>query len=171
MFVIAFTSDASALLYSGYLGGKENDFGYGIAVDASGDAYVVGQTLSTNFPTFNAPQTFRNGTNDAFLTKIILTPEPPAIASQPGDQTVEVGSSVTFSVYGNVTGPEPYFYQWQKDGTNLVNGTNLLSGASVITSGSTNDTLILSNVQTNNNGFYYVIVTNYGGAVTSVWAP
>ncbi|MGO9586784.1 MAG: immunoglobulin domain-containing protein [Limisphaerales bacterium] len=170
VFVIAFTSDASALLYSGYLGGKENDFGYGIAVDASGDAYVVGQTLSTNFPTFNAPQTFRNGTNDAFLTKIILTPGPPAITSQPGDQTVEVGSSVTFSVYGNVTGPEPYFYQWQKDGTNLVNGTNLLSGASVITSGSTNDTLILSNVQTNNNGFYYVVVTNYGGAVTSVWA-
>ena len=37
-----------------------------------GNAYVVGQTSSTNFPTLNAFQTFLNGTNDTFLAKILL---------------------------------------------------------------------------------------------------
>jgi hypothetical protein len=39
------------LSYSTYLGGTGNDYGYGIAVDGSGNAYVTGQTYSTNFPT------------------------------------------------------------------------------------------------------------------------
>ncbi len=168
VFVIAFTNDASAMLYSGYLGGKDNDYGYGIAVDANDNAYVVGQTLSTNFPSFNGPFTTRNGTNDAFLTQILMNPEPPTITTDLPDQIVSVGSSVTFSVSGGVNGPGPYFYQWQKDDVNLANGTNLLSGANVITSGATNDTLVISNVQTNNSGFYQVVVTNYGGTVTSI---
>jgi Beta-propeller repeat len=71
-FIIGFNADATALSYSTYLGGKGDDYGYGIAVDPAGNAYVVGITSSTNFPTLNAPQTFRNGTNDAFLAKIIL---------------------------------------------------------------------------------------------------
>ena len=71
-FVIAFNSDASALLYSTYLGGNANDFGYGIAVDASDSAYIVGQTLSANFPTLGARQKTLNGPNDAFLAKITL---------------------------------------------------------------------------------------------------
>jgi hypothetical protein len=70
-FVIAFTNDCSSLLYSTYLGGKGNDYAYNIAVDpATGNAFVVGQTASTNFPTLNAGQPFRNGTNDAFLVEI-----------------------------------------------------------------------------------------------------
>ena len=77
VFVTAFKSDGSALLYSTYLGGSADDFGYGIAVDAAGNAYVTGQTLSTNFPSFNARQTTLNGTNDAFLIKILpATPTP-----------------------------------------------------------------------------------------------
>jgi hypothetical protein len=71
VFVTAFNADATALLYSGYLGGKANDYGYGIAVDPAGNVYVVGQTASTDFPTTNAFQTFRNGPGDAFLTKIV----------------------------------------------------------------------------------------------------
>lgn len=72
VFVIVFDPDASALLYSTYLGGRKNDFGYGIAVDSSDSAYIVGRTDSTNFPAFNAYQKMLNGTNDAFLTKIII---------------------------------------------------------------------------------------------------
>ncbi|MGD0252081.1 MAG: SBBP repeat-containing protein [Verrucomicrobiota bacterium] len=79
VFVIAFNTNATALFYSALLGGASDDFGYGIAVDPLGNAYIVGQTLSTNFPTLDAPQTTRNGTNDAFLAKILLTIPSPVL--------------------------------------------------------------------------------------------
>jgi len=82
VFVTALNSNATSLLYSIRLGGKDDDFGYGIAVDPLGNAYVVGQTRSTNFPALNGYQTFRNGTNDTFLAKIYLTPPAiPALAA------------------------------------------------------------------------------------------
>jgi hypothetical protein len=58
-----------SLVYSTYLGGNDNDFGRGIAVDASGNAYVVGQTLSTNFPLLGAYQGDQPG-EDVFLAKL-----------------------------------------------------------------------------------------------------
>ena len=73
-FVIAFGPNAGSVLYSGYLGGAGDDFGNGIAVDAVGSAYVVGQTLSANFPTNNARQAALNGPSDAFLAKIFMDP-------------------------------------------------------------------------------------------------
>lgn len=84
VFVTVFTNDASSMLYSVELGGAGNDYGFGIAVDPLGNAYVVGRTLSGNFPVTNAPTGFyrpgnvhyrkRYGTNDAFLAKISLEP-------------------------------------------------------------------------------------------------
>jgi hypothetical protein len=57
--------------YSTYLGGSGNDQGIGIAVDAAGNAYVAGNTTSTNFPTTaGAFQTTNQGSHDAFVTKL-----------------------------------------------------------------------------------------------------
>jgi uncharacterized protein (TIGR03437 family) len=50
-FVAKLSPDGAALVYSTYLGGKEIDFGNGIAVDAAGAAYVTGVTYSEDFPT------------------------------------------------------------------------------------------------------------------------
>jgi hypothetical protein len=49
-FISKISSDGSTLLYSTYLGGENQDVANGIAVDAYGDAYVTGTTLSPHFP-------------------------------------------------------------------------------------------------------------------------
>jgi len=74
-FVTKLTPDGSQLAYSTYLGGKSHEFTGGIAVDASGDAYVTGNTSSSDFPTRNAFGSYHppNGTNDginAFVTEL-----------------------------------------------------------------------------------------------------
>ncbi|MEJ2558931.1 MAG: SBBP repeat-containing protein [Anaerolineae bacterium] len=57
--------------YSTYLGGTGSDTGYAIALDDSGDAYVTGETASTDFPTANPFQAANAGEQDAFVTKVI----------------------------------------------------------------------------------------------------
>ena len=44
----------TALLYSTYLGGSDDERANGIAVDSGGNAYITGYTRSPNFPTVNA---------------------------------------------------------------------------------------------------------------------
>ncbi|AGY59190.1 hypothetical protein GKIL_2944 [Gloeobacter kilaueensis JS1] len=62
------------LSYSTYLGGTNDDYGYGIALDTSGNAYVTGETSSTDFPI--TPGVVQNQSNvitsakDAFVTKL-----------------------------------------------------------------------------------------------------
>jgi len=59
------------LVYSTYLGGSGDDFGFGIAVDAAGNAYVTGFTWSSDFPVLNAIQPLHGGgSTDAFVTKL-----------------------------------------------------------------------------------------------------
>jgi len=57
------------LVYSTYLGGSVGDFGYGIAVDSSGSAYVTGFTESPDFPTTN-PLQGDSGFGGVFVTKL-----------------------------------------------------------------------------------------------------
>ena len=69
-FVAALNPQGTALLYSTYLGGSQSDGGAGIAVDSNKNAYVTGQTASSNFPTASATQTTLGGGNDAFVTEL-----------------------------------------------------------------------------------------------------
>ena len=73
-FVAKLAAGGSTLVYSTYLGGKSVDEGFGIAVDGSGDAYITGNTQSTNFPT--TPDAFQSslaGAVSAFVTKLNAT--------------------------------------------------------------------------------------------------
>ncbi|MGB2898763.1 MAG: SBBP repeat-containing protein, partial [Candidatus Acidiferrum sp.] len=73
-FVAKLDPTGSALVYSTFLGGTMNDFGNGIAVDASGNAYVTGSTNSVNFPTKNPFQAaFGGGGSDVFVAKLDTT--------------------------------------------------------------------------------------------------
>jgi hypothetical protein len=137
VFVTAFNPDASALLYSTLLGGQQYDAGYSIAVDPAGNAYVVGQTYSTNFATPGAFQTFRNGTNDAFLAKILLQSQPMLAIAVSGGTNV----ALTWPAF------EPEFIL--ESNTNLIS-TNWLAvpqtpvptnGSMTVTLPATNDDL------------------------------
>jgi hypothetical protein len=58
------------LSYSSYLGGTGFDNGNAIAVDSSGNAYVTGQTATSDFPTTVGAFQTTYGGGDAFITKI-----------------------------------------------------------------------------------------------------
>jgi hypothetical protein len=70
-FVAKLDPTGSALVYSTYLGGFSDDTGYGIALDGSGNAYVAGDTASSDFPTTaGAFQAAKKGGYDGFVTKL-----------------------------------------------------------------------------------------------------
>jgi hypothetical protein len=47
-------ADGHPLVYSTFLGGSNDDQAYAVTIDRDGNAYVAGQTSSTNFPVLNA---------------------------------------------------------------------------------------------------------------------
>jgi hypothetical protein len=70
-FVSKLNAAGSELIYSTYLGGNDLEEGFGIAVDALGNAYITGDTNSLNFPTTSgAFQTVAGGGGDSFVTKL-----------------------------------------------------------------------------------------------------
>jgi hypothetical protein len=70
-FVTKLNTTGSELAYSTFLGGGGMDSGYDIAVDATGAAYITGNTYSIDFPTtLGAFQTASGGYHDAFITKL-----------------------------------------------------------------------------------------------------
>ncbi len=69
-FVAKLNAGGGSLAYSTYLGGSGSDNGNGIGVDSNGNAYVVGFTSSTDFPTQFPLQASLAGTNNAFVTGI-----------------------------------------------------------------------------------------------------
>lgn len=67
-------SGTSSLIYSTYIAGTGGEYGNGVAADAAGNAYVAGQTDSTDFPTANPLQSApSNAVGTAFLTRIDTT--------------------------------------------------------------------------------------------------
>jgi len=103
-FVTAIKSDGSDFLYSTYLGGSGNDFANGIALDLEANAWIVGQTFSTDFPTTTAPQSFA-GPSEAFIAKI-------SAASSLVDVTFQtVPSGIPLYVDG-ATNATPITFHW-----------------------------------------------------------
>jgi hypothetical protein len=111
VFAVKLTS-SGATAYLKVWGGSDSDFGSGIAVDAAGNAYVVGSTASTDYPVLNAfqnslapPLPHSTGTADAFVTR--LDPQGSIIYSTYlGGGDSDSASAVAIDSFGNtyVTG-------------------------------------------------------------------
>ena len=114
-FVTAINANGSAYLYSTYIGGRSDDAAVGIEVDSASNAYVVGDTASTNFPVINAGGSSFNGTNDAFLLKIQWQTPPSEL---PSLTVSAVGNNVQVSWAAVV--PE-----FTLESTTNLSGTNL----------------------------------------------
>lgn len=104
-FVAKLNADGTALLYSTFLGGAGNDYGTALAVDAFGDAHVVGRSFSSNFPvTLGAFQSAKGHSDpvvsNAFITKVVSTGGSLAYSSYLGGRwclTAGVFSCFSFS--------------------------------------------------------------------------
>ncbi len=69
-FVLKLNAAGNSLTFSTYLGGAGQETGYGVALDSQGNAYVTGDTNSSNFPTKTPFQVSNNGGQDAFVVKM-----------------------------------------------------------------------------------------------------
>src|SRR5207253_16724 len=70
VFVTKLNPSGSAIVYSTYLGGNDQEEGLDIAADAMGNAYATGWTYSKNFPVKNALQATNLGFSNVFVVKL-----------------------------------------------------------------------------------------------------
>ena len=74
VFVVKLNSAGSALKYSTFLGGQDDDSGHDISLDGSGNVHVVGETRSSDFPTAAGVfDEIHNGLYDVFIAKLNST--------------------------------------------------------------------------------------------------
>ena len=107
-FVAKVRADGTVFDYAGYIGGELADAGNGIAVDAAGQAHVVGNTRSTEatFPVSRGPDLTHNGVQDVFAAKVDAAGAALIYAGYIGGDSIDSGNAVALDEHGNahVTG-------------------------------------------------------------------
>jgi hypothetical protein len=105
-FVTKLNATGTALEYSTYLGGSGKDYGYGIALDPSGDAFIVGTTTSSNFPvTSGAFQRTCGGNScasgDGFVTELNSSGSGLVYSTYIGGSGVNQANAIALDSSGN----------------------------------------------------------------------
>jgi hypothetical protein len=99
-FITKLSSAGNSLLFSTFLGGSDNDYGFGIAVDLAQQAYVTGRTPSRDFPTVRALQPVARGF-DAFVTKFQRDGAGVIYSTYLGGSNVDEARDVATDALGN----------------------------------------------------------------------
>ena len=95
-FVFKLSTDGSTLLYSTYIGGKDGERGISIALDDEENAYVTGQTFSSDFPTTaNAYNGTHGGSYDCFVFKLAADGSSLLFSTYVGGSNHDIGFSIT----------------------------------------------------------------------------
>ncbi|MBO4715185.1 MAG: immunoglobulin domain-containing protein, partial [Verrucomicrobia bacterium] len=142
-------------------------FKYGTAIEgATAPVYEVttAQTGNSGVYTVRVSNIAGSVTSSGAVVKVesvIPVVEPPVITGQPQDVTVDEGSTILLMV--TVTGSEPLYYQWFKDG-NPISG---LSARIRITYINGHSGLSILHAKKSDSGHYTVTVSNEAGTVTS----
>jgi MYXO-CTERM domain-containing protein len=110
VFVAKLDPEGKSLLYATYLGGSAEDAAYGIAVDASGSAYVTGNTESADFPVFPALtdagscptfQCENGGASNAFVTRLAADGRTLTYSTYLGGSGFDVAQAIALDVLGS----------------------------------------------------------------------
>jgi hypothetical protein len=101
-FVAKLDPSGTALVYSTYLGGSQDEYGHGVAVDSAGNAYVTGTTYSTDFPVVSAFQPANRGSNDVFVAKLNPAGSALVYSTFLGGSGVDWGYGIAVDSMGNV---------------------------------------------------------------------
>jgi hypothetical protein len=95
----------SAVIFSSYLGGSDQETANGAATDGAGNMYVTGSTFSTNFPIQNAYQPTPGGFSEGYVAKIAVVTVlvSPTIATTPSNTHTPPTSTNTPTATGTGT--------------------------------------------------------------------
>jgi hypothetical protein len=103
-FVAKVNDSGNALSYCGYIGGSGDDMGWAIAADVGGNAYVTGETTSTeaSFPVAVGPDlTYNGGSRDAFVAKVNKSGMPLSYCGYIGGSSGDVAYGIAVGAGGD----------------------------------------------------------------------
>ena len=105
-FVTKLNAAGTRILYSTYLGGSNVDAANAIAVDSFGQAYIGGDTSSTDFPVLNGAYLSNHGGQDGFVTKLTTNGTAIEYSTYLGGSATDHVAAIAINAAGNayVTG-------------------------------------------------------------------
>jgi hypothetical protein len=101
VFVVKLNPTGATLAYSTYIGGSSSDFGYGIAINSTGHAYVTGQTTSQNFPTVSSVKASDQSSFDAFVTKLTPDGAKAVYSTLAGGSSADIANGIAVDAQGS----------------------------------------------------------------------
>ena len=108
-FLVKVKADGTGFVYAGTLPGNSQDRAFAVAVDAAFNAYIAGDTQSTNLHTAGAAQVVNGGSGDPFAAKINAAGSAVVYATYLGGANADAGKGIAADATGNafVTGYSP----------------------------------------------------------------